>query len=85
MKRILVFLLALPLTAAAFISCGSTVGQQQTYNCCPRNVMQFYSCPDKDSFAKCYNESNATACTPDPTRDIGCPALWPGGPANQHK
>ena len=81
MKRILVFLL----TAAALTSCGSSIGNQQTYNCCPRNVMQFYICPDQDSFTRCYNESDPRDCKADSTGDIGCPALWPNGPINQHK
>ncbi len=81
MKRIFVFLL----TAASWTSCGSNFGQQQTYNCCPRNAMQFYTCPDQDSFAKCWNDADPGDCTADPSRNLGCPALWPNGPLNQHK
>ena len=83
MKRILFFLLVCPLAGLA--SCGSSIGQQQTYNCCPRDVMRFYSCPDQDSFTLCYNDANPSGCTADPARDIGCPTLWPNGPINQHK
>ena len=76
MKLSLLFSAAL--TAAALASCGSTIGQMQTYNCCLNK--EFYVCPDQDSFTLCFNDKNPSACTRDTTKDVGCPALWPSGP-----
>ncbi len=69
----IVLLAAAALTAGLF-GCGSGLGGMQTYNCCVNK--QFYVCPDQESFTQCFSSADVSACTRDPSKDIGCPVKY---------
>ena len=70
MKRVLGFSLAFLL--AGLSSCGSSLVENQTFNCCLGQ--QFYNCPEINTFTACYNYQDASGCNRMPVYDPQCPA-----------